>query len=778
MATIQWTLCVALLPVALSQYIGITGNCSNDVTDSLEIWGTERDDLSCQLLEIDSCNDRFLPPNVGGDFMGPPQTLEVDGALYRNETFGVGYPQVVITWTPPATASGFQNLKGFYVKIRRVIAGYPMPVCWVFDFSKNNFSSEDYKLTFRKKMLGFEGGINHLYHLQLYTLPMSSASKWQSQFFKLQSPDGNSPLSWSAAVSYTDVYPSAPAEITARFSFAPKDFNFTNYIFTLVGERDTVNVIERCDISTLRASICQGKTYDKPAANATSITIMFTVTVVDVYQIRMEPDDPYWNDPFRCLCYEKTSSVMRTCGRCILTVTGDISVGVGSPDTSSTTARGTSETGTSTTTHTGREDTTIDTQDSHSVTPPATTADVLTSEDVITVVTALAGGLVVIVCLSLGVVLLWRKRRSAANDFTVNTKPGQNHLRHDQYTHAHPVKKVYLLYAEDHKDHINVITNLAIYLKDHCNCQVFFLPWFRGTIQTTGVYQWIMTHIDLSDYVIIISSEAAYNLFDTRSTSTTYRAEDEGPEGDTFSPAMTHVMAKSAEHDFFKKTILVYFEYTNEDFVLKEVSPGVQYKLPKHFKELMWHIHEVNTMTRRKVEGMDNLQATTGGRNVLEAVTKAKHFQTSDPDWFSKRFQRQDSAYGSQHEDEVEDSVSWKQRSVYVNEGYDDEVKSAVTYNTAYAIAHLEDMAPPSEVLTDTSTNFINMQLQRINMGNGGLSSTPPCLQYESYGFTPPSESSTHTHMTVDVDSIGNEDVDVYFPLDISLDMEITGRDV
>ncbi|XP_046555645.1 uncharacterized protein LOC124264908 [Haliotis rubra] len=726
------------------------------------------------------CNDSDLPPNVGGDFMGPPQTLEVEGALYRNETLGISYSQVVITWTPPATASGFKNLKGFYVKIQRVIAGYPMPVCRVFDFSQNIFSSEDYKLTFRKKMLGFEGGINHLYHLMLYTLPIASASKWQSQFFKLQSPDVNSPGWWTAAVSYTNIYPSVPAAITARFSLAPKEFNFTNYIFTLMGERDTFNFLERCEISIFQASTCQGKTYDKPAANATSITITFTVTVVDVYRIRMEPDDPYWNDPNRCLCYEKTSSIVRSCVRCILTVTGDIAVRGGSQDESSTTMPRTTEPGASPTAPTGTTGTTTGTQDSHSVSPSTAAADFLTSEDVITVVAALAGGLVGIVCVSLVVVLLWRKHRSAGNNFEVNTKPGQNYLNQQNHSHAHPVKKVYLLYAEDHKDHINVITNLAIYLKDHCKCEVFFLPWFRGTIQTTGVYQWIMTHIDQSDYVILISSEAAYNLFDTRSTSTTYRADDEGPEGDTFSPAMTHVMAKSAEPGFFKKTILVYFEYTNEDFVLKEISPGLQYKLPKHFKELMCHIHEVNAMNRRQIEGMDNLQATTGGRNVLEAVTKAKHFETSDPDWFCKRFQRQDSAYGSQHEDEVEDSVSWKQRPVYANEGYDhdDEVKSAVTYNTAYATAHLEDMAAPSEVPTDTSTNFINMQLQRINMDNGGVSSTSPWLQYESYGFTPPSESTTRTDIAVDVDSIGDEDVDVYFRLDSSLDMKITGRDV
>lgn len=312
------------------------------------------------------------------------------------------------------------------------------------------------------------------------------------------------------------------------------------------------------------------------------------------------------------------------------------------------------------------------------------------------------------------------------------------------------MKKVYLLHAEDHKEHINVITNLAIYLKDHCNCKVFFLPWYRGAVQTTGVYQWIITHIDQADYVIVISSEAAFNLFDSRSTNISYRAEDEGPEGDSFSPAMTHVMAKSSEPGFFKKTILVYFEYTKEDFVLKEISPGVQYKLPKHFREMVCHIHGINAENGKQINGMDNLQATTGGRNFLETVTKAKHFEKSDPGWFEKRFKRHDSAYGSEHDEaEVEDSVSMKARPDYVNDAYDydDEFKSAVTYNTAYDLAHLEDIAPPSEVATDTSTNYINMQFQSINMANGGP-------QRESLDFLPPSETSTHSDTIVNMESI------------------------
>ncbi|XP_046550391.1 uncharacterized protein LOC124260177 isoform X2 [Haliotis rubra] len=331
-------------------------------------------------------------------------------------------------------------------------------------------------------------------------------------------------------------------------------------------------------------------------------------------------------------------------------------------------------------------------------------------DDVVTSLAALFGSLFGLLLVAV-VVMVYRRQRASV-------------LR---------VKKVYLLYTDDHKDHSEVINKLAIYLRDYCYCEVFYLPWFRGKIQTTGAYQWILSHIDQADYVLLISSEAAFMLFDARNTTTSFRTMDGGPEGDTFSPAVTHIMARSSQPDFHKKTILAYFEYTDEEYVIKEIIPGVNYQLPKYFKELLCHIHEVElcgkTPKQAKINAMGNLQASQCGRRLLDAVIKATHFQKACPQWFSERFQRQDSAYSSQY-DHVGDSVS---RTGFYQVGTDrvdanhnnyddDEMRSTVTYNTTYARAH--EMFPPSEVPTDTPTEFIHRQLQNITMQSMGMQNT------------------------------------------------------
>ncbi|XP_046542646.1 interleukin-17 receptor D-like isoform X1 [Haliotis rubra] len=325
------------------------------------------------------------------------------------------------------------------------------------------------------------------------------------------------------------------------------------------------------------------------------------------------------------------------------------------------------------------------------------------------------------------VVLVYRRQRQTGNGLISEHKPTNiNNLGRGNGPSVLPRKKVYLLYAEDHKDHLNVITSLAVYLKDQCYCDVFYLPWFKGAFQAIGTYQWIISHIDEADYVIVISSEAAFKLLDARNTNTSLKTEDEGPEGDIFSPAITHVRTKSLEPDFYRKTILVHFDYTSEDFVLKEVSPGVHYKLPKHFKDLLCHIHEVDvfdhTRGHPEIDAMENLQSNRSGQTFQEAITKARHFQKSDPLWFDRRFRRQDSAYESDPDGHF-DSVSLTAspgitgRDPFIDTQHlsvGAHTDSVVTYNTDYIREHGQ-LIPPSEVPTDTPTEIVNKQLEHIN---------------------------------------------------------------
>ncbi|XP_046542672.1 uncharacterized protein LOC124253003 [Haliotis rubra] len=738
---------VWLLPLALSQNVGLTGNCSSK-DEPLQVWGVKMDPLTCVSFQGSSefeCGNLQLLTNahLGGDFMLHPGSLKIEGTLVKGPYPGTLIPQLVLSWQPPASAAGSEHFKGFYLKIA-ALTGSAVFVCEVFDFSYNRFTSQYHRLKFQKKMQGFPGGRDVLYRIEMFTLPMTSDAKSSKAFFTLpQVQDGTSTWSWTSSVSYERQHLSAPADIVVRFSLASKHYNFRKYRIGLDKGHGHSNLYSVCVVDTQEKYSCQGKDYQKPSENATALTHTFYDIEPGNYTIWISPQDPYFQDDDRCVCCVMTSSNVTKYKACAVTQSGTITVEENegtapSPAVLSTEA------------------------------PPP-----LNQGAAFTAVFACVLAVVVVIA-----VLVCRRHHNIARSAIARSSP-RTHLSSGSGKFLSR-KKVYLLYAEDHKDHLNVISRLAIYLKNQCCCELFYFPWLKRDFHAIGTYQWIISHIDEADYVIVISSEAAFKLLDARNTNTSLKTEDEGPEGDIFSPAITHVRTKSLEPDFYRKTILVYFDYTSEDFVLKEVSPGVHYKLPKHFKDLLCHIHEVDVFdqTRRHpdIDAIVDLQATRIGRHLRKAIEKARRFEKSDPHWFEKRFCRQHSVHESEHDPEQTwESVSLKANVVDTdprttaghNTGYNNELQSVITCNSV--VIHPQDMIAPSVVATDTPTDVIVTMLQNINAQEDPLTfncqdnANVTQRNYSKEDFIPPSEILTDTD--IDARLLAINKGDGVFPL-------------
>ncbi|XP_046542615.1 uncharacterized protein LOC124252958 [Haliotis rubra] len=291
-----WSVCVFLLPVVVTQKLKVDlaagSNCTRtdrpepfDVSTS----GVERDPLSCTLFGTNSCRNGILPAHLGGPFMGSPHSLKVEGAYVTNPV-GNRNPQLVITWKPPATAAGFSHLKGFYVEIRRLtgITTRPDFYCRVFDLSQNNFTTQDYKLEFKKKMMGYPSGSDFLYQMKIYTLPMAAESTPKSTFFKLQpflAKGKTTAANWSTSMSYETDNLTAPARITVLFSLAPKEYNIKKYNIELVSSLDAKNVMFHCIINTLDDYTCQGKPFPKPTEDAETIEHTFYDLPPAIYKV-------------------------------------------------------------------------------------------------------------------------------------------------------------------------------------------------------------------------------------------------------------------------------------------------------------------------------------------------------------------------------------------------------------------------------------------------------------------------------------------------------------
>ncbi|XP_067684364.1 uncharacterized protein [Haliotis asinina] len=660
------------------------------------------------------CADLQLVTNarLGGDFMQQPGSLKVEGTLVKGPSSGTLTPQLVLSWQSPAAAAGSEYFKGFYVKIA-ALTGSAAFKCEVLDFSYNRFTSQYHRLKFQKEMQGFNaGGSDVVYLIEMFTLPMTRGTKPSKEFFTLPpQQDETSTWTWMSSILYKKQRFSAPADIVARFSLAPKHYRFRKYTVGLDKGPEHSNLYHECTVDTLEAYSCHGKDYEKPPDNATSLIHTFYDVKPGNYTIWISPQDPHFQYDDLCVCYEMTSSNETKCKACTVTQSGTITV-----------------------------------EENEGSTP---------SPDVLSTVFTAVFACVLVVAIIVIAVLVCRRHHNTARS-AIGGSSMRRHLCSGSGK-PFPRKKVYLLYAEDHKDHLNVISRLAIYLKNQCCCEVFYSPWFKRDFHSIGTYQWIISHIDEADYVIVISSEAAFKLLDARNTNTSLKTEDEGPEGDIFSPAITHVRTKSLEPDFYRKTILVYFDYTSEDFVLEEVSPGVHYKLPKHFKDLLCHIHEVDvfdqTCRHPAIDAMVKLQATRSGRHLRKAIESARHFQRSNPHWFEKRFRRQNSLNESEHDPEqMFESVSVKANAgdtdpritVGHNTGLSNKPQSVVTSSTV--VAHPHDMIAPSAVATDTPTDVIINLLQNINAEEDLLAfKGQDDANYSKEDFIPPSEILTDT---------------------------------
>ncbi|XP_046576399.1 uncharacterized protein LOC124284356 [Haliotis rubra] len=144
-----------------------------------------------------------------------------------------------------------------------------------------------------------------------------------------------------------------------------------------------------------------------------------------------------------------------------------------------------------------------------------------------------------------------------------------------------PMRRVYLLAYDDHRAHTKAVQALATLLNKHCYCDVIYPKWFISDISKTGLYEWIVTQMDKSDFVVLVNSKAAYWTYTAQNKDTFFRAGENGP----FSFSTSHLRSKEGKQDFLYTAIMTYFNYTDSNDVIP-FNPGLQYKLPRIFLTL------------------------------------------------------------------------------------------------------------------------------------------------------------------------------------------------
>ncbi|KAL5018157.1 hypothetical protein ScPMuIL_003879 [Solemya velum] len=537
----------------------------------------------------------------------PAEPYSFSGTPFMKTKSGdnIDYPGINLTFQAPADGS-LSYLKGFELlinKYKQASAGSPeSTMCVIFDLSNMTWSYNDYAMEFKRSIHPLQQ--NRFYVFELYSLPKPPFfhDKYlQLSFSTSQTPTRAAlPKDWVTMISYQVICTSATADVIFSFAPPPMAFGFTEFDVSLV----------------------YSKTSTKKSARVTVFSHRFEDVGPGQYEIFINPYDEKPFDPEMCLCKGDSGE----CVRCIRSKTPHFNV---------TECISPNDVPESTPTRTF-----ISTP---SIGLAMTDDDDSTVKVVMTAVGSLIGSSLVLFL----VILYCRLRRQKKEKYT-RRKGAQNDTQPEKHHNATLEKKllrrktVHLVYFQDHVHHVKTVECLADYLQTYCFCDVLYAPWYLTDIMREGKNIWSLNSIQNADFTIIIHSEGSYRHYMARKENMAYEGREIGPLGDMFMPAIIYILNQCMGQLTYNKFIMTYFEYSKSAHIPSEMCPGLNYKLLKHFKELLCHIHGltlgIDRLDEIDLPLTDNHSSTTKGRKLITACSVASHFERKNPNWFSEMY--------------------------------------------------------------------------------------------------------------------------------------------
>ncbi|KAK7112577.1 hypothetical protein V1264_012012 [Littorina saxatilis] len=608
-----------------------------------------------------------FPANLSGDSVTNARDLQASPHTAINDTvWGVTFQ-----WKVPIDGISRQHLKGFYLEMDTVGSGAAS--CDIFDVKELGMA-DNLNVRFSTTCV-FDDG--ETYRILLLSLPSPTRKEYIAglqrrtvvSIPKRQNPKVD-PDKWTTWV----LVQTHESKIEVKFGFPGNNSSakFNRYLVQLV-------------IPGTPKKLVQEKNVDSASSPWTFGVVNFTHVQNGTYIVQVEPKDTHLNkDP--CQCYKITNNVLKTCGTCTTTITEPFSftsplnsVGTdthfsitttpGTPQITTTPGipQITTTPGTPQTSGKATENSTYfqDTEDTN-VTVRANTGggQLSTAVDTGQFVPA-----VVVAFMLLGVILAgfcWWKRRKATNqarpDFDPDEKsapePSEESFKQDVFfspslisgmLKTEPLvtrKKVLLLASEDHEYFSQALNNFSTFLTLHCQCDVMCTSERLADVRKTdNSYIWLSGKIDQADFVIIIASEAAFQLYQAYQKGLVYKSADLGPEGDLFTLGIQDICGRITRSADVSKMIMVHFEHTATEFLLPiPALPPWFYCLPNRLTSFLLHIHGLvgSTMNLSKVNLplQGNVDELNGGQEWLSAVEECKAFERANPRWFAETFGR------------------------------------------------------------------------------------------------------------------------------------------
>ncbi|XP_052271820.1 interleukin-17 receptor D-like isoform X3 [Dreissena polymorpha] len=170
--------------------------------------------------------------------------------------------------------------------------------------------------------------------------------------------------------------------------------------------------------------------------------------------------------------------------------------------------------------------------------------------------------------------------------------------------------KLFLLYEDENEHHRRVVTTFGTYLVTYCQCDVMMAEFTLDA-------PWVHQDLERADYTIVVNSEGAFRA-------------NMSPSSKRMS-SINSLRNKFKHEERYDKIVMVYFEYTDEQFIIPDICPGFKYKLMKHFSDFLLHVHKIHRADKDLVQydlPLDgNLQHRPIGHQLAEAIAQAIQYE-------------------------------------------------------------------------------------------------------------------------------------------------------
>ena len=168
---------------------------------------------------------------------------------------------------------------------------------------------------------------------------------------------------------------------------------------------------------------------------------------------------------------------------------------------------------------------------------------------------------------------------------------------------------------------------------DYCNCDV--MP---GQLQLDTT--WVHEETQDADYVIIVNSELAFAVYKSLLGKTQGQTESTS-SGNLKVPGINCILQRFLQEPRSDKVVMVYFDYTDEKYIIPDICPGYRYKLMENFTKFLLHLHKLkwtDNLTRYDLPHDEKYFLKPAWKDLQAEIEHAATYQRQHPNWFVQTY--------------------------------------------------------------------------------------------------------------------------------------------